>query len=71
MADTITLIPQDEEAERILDELEDQTGLEAEEGDDDSRVYAIDGEDHRIEIVQTLNDIDEDWAEHLALGSPA
>jgi hypothetical protein len=31
----------------------------------------LDGEDHRIEVVQALTDIDEDWSEHLTLGSPA
>jgi hypothetical protein len=71
MADTLILIPQDDEAQRILDEFEDQTGLEPEEGDDDARVYALEGEDHRIEVVQALTEIDEDWSEHLALGSPA
>jgi hypothetical protein len=71
MADTLILIPQDDEAERILDEFEEQTGLEPDEGDDDARVYPLEGEDHRIEVVQALTDIDEDWAEHVTLGSPA
>jgi hypothetical protein len=71
MADTLILIPQDDEAERILDEFEDQTGLQPDQGDDDARVYALEGEDHRVEVVQALTDIDEDWSEHVTLGSPA
>ena len=71
MADTLILIPQDDEAERILDEFEEQTGLEPEEGEKDASVYPLDGEDHRVEVVQALTDIDEDWSEHVTLGSPA
>jgi hypothetical protein len=72
MADTITLIAQDDDAEAILDEFEERTGLQREESDDDeTRVYAIEGEDHRIEIVETLDEIDEHWPQHVALGSPA
>jgi hypothetical protein len=70
MADTITLIPQDDEALSILDAFEAQTGLEPETGDDDARVYPLEGDDHRIEVVQTLDTIDEDWPEHLALAAP-
>jgi hypothetical protein len=71
MADTITLIPQDDDAEKILDEFEVRTGLEAEVGDDDERIYPIEGEDHRIDIIETLDDIDPEWPRHVALGSPA
>jgi hypothetical protein len=71
MASTITLIPQDDDGERILDEFEQRTGLEAEVGDEDERIYPIEGEEHRIEIVDTLDDIDTDWTKHVALGSPA
>jgi hypothetical protein len=72
MADSITftLINQPDAA-RILDEFEEQTGLEAEESDEDTRVYPLEGEDHQIAIVQTLTEIDEDWSDHLALQSPA
>lgn len=71
MASTITLIPQDDEAERILAEFEERTGLQPEVADDDSRIYEIEGDEHRIEIVETLDDIDAGWTEHVALGSPA
>jgi hypothetical protein len=71
MATTLTLIPQDDEGEKILDEFEVRTGLEPEEtGDDDERIYPLEGEDHRIEIVETLDDIDTEWTQHLSLGSP-
>jgi hypothetical protein len=71
MATTHTLIPQDDEGEKILDEFEVRTGLEPEEtGDDDERIYPLEGEDHRIEIVETLDDIDTEWTQHLSLGSP-
>jgi hypothetical protein len=72
MATTLTLIPQDDEGEKILDEFEVRTGLEPEEtGDEDERIYPLEGEDHRIEIVETLDDIDAEWTQHLSLGSPA
>jgi hypothetical protein len=71
MATSITFIPQDDEGERILDELEQQTQLTAEDGGDSARIYALEGEDHRIEIVETLDDIDADWPRHIALESPA
>ena len=72
MATTLTLIPQDDDGEKILDEFEVRTGLEPEEtGDDDERIYPLEGEDHRIEIVETLDDIDAEWTHHVSLGSPA
>jgi hypothetical protein len=71
MATTITLIPQDADGERILDELEAQTSLEPEEGDDGARIYALEGDDHRIEIIDTLDEVDGEWNEHLALEPPA
>ena len=72
MADTITFLPKDDDGERILDEFEQQTDLEATTGDDDSaRVYALEGDDHKIEIVQTLTDIDPEWSQHIALEMPA
>jgi hypothetical protein len=70
MASTIILISQDDDGERILDQFEERTGLEAEKGDDDERIYPIEGDDHRIEIVETLDDIDTDWTKHVALGQP-
>ena len=41
------------------------------EADGEARVYPIEGDDHRIEIVQTLTDIDPEWSEHVAIEMPA
>jgi hypothetical protein len=71
MATTISFIPQDDDGERILDEFEQQTSLEAEDGGDRARIYALEGDDHRIEIIETLDDIDAEWPQHIALESPA
>jgi hypothetical protein len=72
MANTIIFLAQDDDGERILDEFEQQTDLVPEEGGDSAeRVYALEGDDHRIEIIQTLDDIDAEWPQHLALESPA
>jgi hypothetical protein len=70
MASQIILIPQDDDGEKILDEFEERTGLEAEIGDEDERIYPIEGDDHRIEIVETLDDIETEWTKHVALGQP-
>ncbi|MCW2983270.1 MAG: hypothetical protein JWR63_840 [Conexibacter sp.] len=71
MANTITFLAQDDDGERILDEFEQQTDLVPEEGGGAERVYALEGDDHRIEIIQTLDDIDTTWPQHIALESPA
>jgi hypothetical protein len=69
---TITLIPKDDEGDTILDELEERIGLEPDDtGDDDERIYAIEDDEERVEIVDTLDDIDVDWATHLTLRSRA
>lgn len=71
MADTITFLPKDDDGARILDEFEQQTGFTAEEGDDEgARVYALQGDDHRTHVVQTLNGIDPEWSQHIALRMP-
>ena len=70
MADTITFISKDGEAERILDAFEERTGLAGDETPE-GRSYDIDGTEHEIKIVETLNEIDEEWPHHLALESPA
>jgi hypothetical protein len=72
MADTITLLPKDDDGERILDEFEQQTDLEPDaDAEGAARVYPIEGDDHQIEIVQTLTDIDPQWSEHVAIEMPA
>jgi hypothetical protein len=70
MADTFTLIAQDEDGERIIGQFAEQTGLEVEE-DGDRRIFDIEGEDHEVPFVQTLDDIDEDWNDHVVIEPPA
>lgn len=72
MADTITFLPKDDEGKRILDAFEQRTNLHAEVGDDDgARVFPLAGADHRVEVVETLNEIDAEWPHHIALRMPA
>jgi hypothetical protein len=65
----IILTKLDEDADRILDAFETQTGLE---GDDegDRRRFDVAGVQHEIDIVQTLTDIDEHWPEHVGVADP-
>ena len=30
--------------------------------------YTLEGADHRVKVVETLTDIDANWAQHVALG---
>lgn len=68
MADQIILTKLDEDADRILDAFEEQTGLH---GDDegDRRRFDVAGGGH-VDVVQTLTDIDEDWTEHVGVADP-
>jgi hypothetical protein len=66
MTSSITFVIKDHaEADRILDAFEERTGLEPEESVDDTRVYPLEGEDHKVDVVQTLTDIDEHWPRYL------
>ena len=69
MADEIILTKLDDEADRIIDAFEEQTGLE---GDDegDRRRFDVTGRAHDVDVVQTLTDIDEDWTEHVGVADP-
>ncbi|HEX5927334.1 MAG TPA: hypothetical protein VFY45_26190 [Baekduia sp.] len=72
MASSITFVLTNQpDAGRILDAFEQQTGLESEKADDQTRVYPLEGDDHRIKIVRTLTEIDEHWPDHLSLQVPA
>jgi hypothetical protein len=72
MASSITFILTNQpDADRILDAFEQRTGLESEKPDDQTRVYPLEGADHRIEVVQTLTEIDEHWPDHLSPQIPA
>jgi hypothetical protein len=69
MADQIILTKLDEDADRILDEFEEHTGLH---GDDegDRRRFDVAGREHDVDVVQTLTDIDEEWTEHVGVADP-
>ena len=69
MADQIILTKLDEDADRILDQFEEHTGLH---GDDegDRRRFDVAGQPHAIDVVQTLTDIDEEWTEHVGVADP-
>jgi hypothetical protein len=69
MADHIILTKLDSDADRILDAFEERTGLDSED-DGDRRTFDIEGEEHAIDVVQTLTDIDEDWTEHVGVEDP-
>ena len=70
MADTITLIAQDEEGERIIQAFAKETGLEGEESAG-RHIFDVDPDEHDVPVIQTLDEIDEDWTEHVALEDPA
>ena len=71
MADHVILRPLDgsDDAIRILDEFEARTRLHA-EPHGDGRLYALHGAEHATHIVQTLNEIDAAWTEHVGLRFP-
>jgi hypothetical protein len=72
MASSITFVLKNQPAaDRILDAFEERTGLESEKPDEQTRVYPLEGDDHRVEVVQTLTDIDRHWSEHLSPQAPA
>ena len=73
MADPIILTKLDDsaDADRILDEFEQRTGLTSEQRDD-GRYFALDdARDHEVEVVQTLTEIDERWTDHVGVKDPA
>lgn len=70
MASAIVFHPLTDEADRILEAFEEQTGLDSERLDDGGRRFPLEGADHGVDVVQTLTDIDEDWTDHLSLGDP-
>jgi hypothetical protein len=56
-------------AAQILDEFERRTGLEPDQRDD-ARYYELHGDQHGTRVVQTLNEIDSGWSDHIALKAP-
>jgi hypothetical protein len=72
MASSITFILTNQpEGDRILDAFEERTGLESEKPDDQTRVYPLEGDDHRVDVVQTLTEIDARWSDHLSPQVPS
>ncbi len=71
MADHVILRPLDgsSEARRILDEFERRTDLHA-EPHGDGILFELHGAEHETHIVQTLNEIDPAWTEHVGLRFP-
>lgn len=71
MADQLILRALDgsPEAERILGEFEQRTGLRPDvQGAD--RCYELHDSDHHARIIQTLTAIDPSWTDHLGLRMP-
>ena len=72
MADQLVLVRREREprAEEIIQSFARRTGLKPQDRQA-SVVFELGPEDHRIDIVQTLTQIDSQWSEYLALGDPA
>lgn len=71
MADLIilTTVGDADEASRIMDAFEAETGLEGDVRGDE-RDYEIHDEEHRARIVETLTAVDPDWTDHVGLRDP-
>ena len=70
MASTIVLTRLDDQAEEIVSRFAEETGLTPEESEGEW-VFPIEtAEDHGIEVVQTLTEIDPDWAQHVGVADP-
>jgi hypothetical protein len=72
MSDQITLQALDgsDDAQRILDEFEQRTGLRGDRVGD-TRTYELHDADHRTRIIQTLTRIDASWTDHVGFKMPA
>jgi hypothetical protein len=72
VADKLTLLPRGDErrAREIVVEFAERTGLTPEVLPGGGASFSLAGEDHRIEVVQTLTEIDPSWSECVALGAP-
>jgi hypothetical protein len=71
MADQIVLLTCGDagRARRIIHTFADRTGLH---GTDIAGgvSFAVGADDHRIQVVHVLTDIDPGWSQHLSLGDP-
>jgi len=72
MADRIVLLSRGDEtrAQEIIDSFAEQTGLEPTEIDGGAE-FPLGPDDHDVDVVETLNEIDDSWPDHLELGDPA
>ena len=66
MPKTLIFTKLDGEADRILDELGDRTGLASREGGD-RRIFDFEGAPGEIDALRELEDIDPRWPEHVRL----
>jgi hypothetical protein len=70
MANTIVISKIGPDADPILDEFAQQTGLRGED-ETDRRVFAVQSaEEHGINVVETLDEIREDWGDHVRFEPP-
>ncbi len=71
MADRIILLIRGDEtrAQRIIEAFGERTGLTGRSVSGGTE-FALGADDHRIQVVQTLTDIDRTWSDHVALGDP-
>jgi len=72
MADQIVLLnlSDQDHAQDIIDEFGERTGLQGEEIEG-GMTFTVDDDEHEIDVVETLTDIDPDWTDHVSLGDPA
>lgn len=56
-------------AQEIIRSFQERTGL-AGERTDARAVFELGPEDHSVEVIRTLTEIDPEWSEHVALGDP-
>jgi hypothetical protein len=71
MAERIVLMTRGDQRQAwaIIDAFAERTGLEARKSDRVAE-FPLGPDDHHIQVVQTLTDIDPRWSDHVALGPP-
>jgi hypothetical protein len=70
MAATITLTALDDQAEPVVHAFAERTGLTPTTAGD-AWIFDVDGQEHGLNVVQTLTDIDPSWTDHVGLQDPA
>ena len=66
MPKTLIFRKLDGQADRILDEFAQRTGL-AERAGDDRRIFDFEGAGHDVDAYAVLEDIDGSWPQHVSL----